>query len=235
MIVIAICLHQITNRLIAKCDIFPLRKLLIRILELVGKLFIIPMVFIYFVSVFPNALDTRAVDLIYFILVIAFGYIGLRELLGCKQSLNDAMLLIRKKLDNPAMNELTSIEVTVFNFVNYRKISRSLAHYHRWKREIEKGIQEDGSFDGSFDSNNDVELTSVSAHMSGNQAQESERNSMPTRSNVLVNNGAMNPLNVVCRESEYRPSSSVSVSMNGAPSTNIRNSTNITKATLTEL
>ena len=138
MVVIIIFVHQIVSRLSAKVKQHPLRQLALRILEIGGKTLLMPGFIIAFIMVFPQ-IGSEAKRV--FVICIACGvslYIFIRELNGFNHDLVNVMSLLRAKIDNPAANKITSLEILVFNGVMFRTFSRSVGHYHNWKRTVEK-------------------------------------------------------------------------------------------------
>lgn len=138
MVVIVIFVHQIVSRLSAKVKQYPLRQLLLRILEISGKTLLIPGFIIAFIMVFPQIGSEGKRGLVIGIACLVSLYILLREASGFRNDVVNALACLRVKIDNPAGNRITSIEILVFNFLMFSKISRSMGHYHQWKRNIEK-------------------------------------------------------------------------------------------------
>ena len=138
MVVIIIFVHQIVSRLSAKVKQHPLRQLALRILEIGGKTLLMPGFIIAFIMVFPQ-IGSEAKRA--FVICITCGvslYIFIRELNGFNHDLVNVMSLLRAKIDNPAANKITSLEILVFNGIMFKTFSRSVGHYHKWKRTVEK-------------------------------------------------------------------------------------------------
>ena len=139
MIVVAVFVHQLTDRLILKVDTYPLRMIMVRILELAGKLCLMPYVVITFVTAFPSFDETGAMQEMLIAAALFFSfYVFLREFSGLKHTLSDTILFIRKKVDNPSANQLSNGEMLLYNIYSFGVISRSASHYHRWKKENDK-------------------------------------------------------------------------------------------------
>jgi hypothetical protein len=145
MIIGAVFMHSFTDRLILKSDTYPLRLVLIRILEFVGKVFIIPGVFCYFCFAFPTFANHSTVIPSLVVMFCMFGFIASRELGGFKSAVRLSMVMIRNKIENPAAYSLSNLEVFVFNLKMFGVLSRSPSHYHRWKRQVDKKLAEDGN------------------------------------------------------------------------------------------
>ena len=162
MLVIAVFAHAITSRLMTKVDKYPLRLLVVRILEVSGKIFVIPFVLLYFLLTFTSYGTAASRDFT-FLCIGCFGLLlSAREFRGLLTDIKDAMKRIRGKVDNPAVHTLTWIEIITFNLYMFGKFSRSPVHYHRWKREINKDVAMTGT-SKSFTAGQrgDVELQSI--------------------------------------------------------------------------
>lgn len=140
MIVVAVFVHQITSRLMLKIAIYPLRMIVVRFLEMMGKLGVFPFVLLYFLHVFEQYGTQALRDICYTALCGVTLYLGGKEVSALRGDIKKAMLAVRNKIDNPATYTLTTIEVIVFNFHMFRIFSKSAAHYHRWKHATNKEI-----------------------------------------------------------------------------------------------
>ena len=138
MIIGAVFVHSFTDRLILKSESFPLRLLLIRVLEFTGKVCIIPGVFAYFVIAFPSFASPDILIPSFVAMAMLFALVAFREIVGFKSSRKHAILLIRRKIESPASHTLTSAELVYFNWVMFSKVSNSPVHYHQWVRNAKK-------------------------------------------------------------------------------------------------
>ena len=171
MLVVAVFAHSVTSRLMTKIDKYPLRLLVVRILEISGKAIIIPFVLVYFLGTFTSYGTEASRDLIFLTIVCFVCILLFREFRGFVTDYKDAMTLVRVKVDNPAEYTLTAIELIVLNLHMFSKCSRSAAHYHRWKREVNKN---EGSSDAL-----DVEMSAIHLPRSGsNSIQRDSGNDM---------------------------------------------------------
>ena len=145
MVSVVIFLHQFTTRLILKADHLPLRMVYARLLESFGKICIIPIVFLYFIYKFPPFASYHF-RFFLVILVLSFSLmVATREYTGLRRTVKDALVFIRFKIEKPSGHELSTIEVTTFNYFTFGVWSRSAAHFHRWKKEHDKKFSIDES------------------------------------------------------------------------------------------
>ncbi len=135
MIILAIFLHQICCRLHAKADRYPLRMIALRIIEISGKVFVIPCVLISFFWTFKEISVSREVlDTITALCICASGYILLREANGFKQDTARAMKLLSIKLSDSAESDVKLFELLVFNYYSYGVASTSIRYFHEQQR-----------------------------------------------------------------------------------------------------
>jgi hypothetical protein len=138
MIVGAIFLHQFTVRAMSKADRYPLRFVMVRVLECLGKLCVIPAVYSYFVTTFPDFGSDAGRDILFTMLAGMTALTLSREGVGLRRELADAIVRIRVKVESPTDHVLTTLELLVFNLYMFGVLSRSAVHYHRWKRGVDK-------------------------------------------------------------------------------------------------
>ncbi len=126
-----------------KSDKFPLRLLVLRALEFIGKVFLVPLILLWFLYNFP--ISGKPHEQAYCtVLCCVFGaFIFTREVPGIRSTFRESIYLVRLKIDNPAANNITDIELFVFNYVTFRKFSLSASHYHRQKRELEAEFEKE--------------------------------------------------------------------------------------------
>ena len=148
---LAVFVHQLSTRLMAKSEAFPLRAVFVRGIECLGKVIIIPGMVLYFGIKFPTAGSPAFRALMATLCFVWMGVVMSRESVGLKGVYAAAMISIRNKVNNPTQCTLTRIEMLTFNLYYFNKCSRSAAHYHRWKREYEQEVVKGGSGGGSVD------------------------------------------------------------------------------------
>lgn len=162
MIVATIFLHQFTVRAMSKAEKYPLRLVMVRVLECAGKLLIIPGVYYFFVQSFPAFGTDSELDIMTAIFITMTVLTLSREGMGLQKELRDAIVHIRVKVDAPTDHVLTTWELLVFNLYMFGIVSRSAVHYHRWKRQIDKDVattdresrnqqRQGGIFDAGYD------------------------------------------------------------------------------------
>lgn len=149
MINFTVFIHQINARLTAKSDKYPLRLVLLRFLEIGGKVIIIPAVLMTFFWTFTDFGPPGIRDTATAMCAIFVTYVFSREIPGFKSDLSKSILGIRAKLENPT-EPVSSLEALVYNWYSFRIVSRSQAHFHRWKRDTDqKYLAEGGDNCGS--------------------------------------------------------------------------------------
>ena len=154
MINATVFIHQLNARLVLKADKYPLRIIALRMLEIGGKVLIIPSVLLTFFWTFTDFGPEGIRDSVTAFCVIVVCYVLARESPGFKADLKKSIISIRGKLENP-VEPVTSLEGYVYNMYNFGIFSRSQAHYHRWKREVDKqyevGVGDEGAATVSAD------------------------------------------------------------------------------------
>lgn len=121
-----------------KAERLPLRMIALRVIEFLGKVFMIPFIFMMFLLNFTLKGHTIRFDT-GIAMCVAFGtFLFSREIGAFNRCFKDCMALIRTKVENPATHHVTDMELYVFNFYRFRIFSRSAAHFHRWKHENDK-------------------------------------------------------------------------------------------------
>ena len=149
MMAAIVYMHQLSNRLIAKSVEHPLRLVAVRLVELFGKVAVIPFTFFFFCASFKTFTDSDATNEIVLcvtVFIIIFStMVFVREINGISSTFKNSMRLIRVKIDSPTTYDISSMELLVFNYHKFGLISKSASHYHRWKRDVEKEVQSEKS------------------------------------------------------------------------------------------
>ena len=140
MIVVVIFMHSINYRLIEKSKEFPLRLLLTRLIELMGKAVIMPLTYAVFIITFPTFGSPAMNGVIMALFVVIFSIVSVQCIHGVRKSSKQAIVEIRAKVDNPAQHDLRSLEVLFYNVLEFGKFSSSASHYHRWKKNVNKNF-----------------------------------------------------------------------------------------------
>ncbi len=135
MMILAVFVHQMVLRALAKQKQYPLRLLFVRILEIAGKTFIIPGVFIYFLVSFDYG--TKAFrESIITILVTICSIILFRELAGFKGDISKGIAGIEKKIEAIKTDKdyenisIHAAEIIVLNLYYFKKFSMDLKMYN---------------------------------------------------------------------------------------------------------
>ena len=137
MIIASVFCHQITFRLMLKTEKHPLRLVAVRVLEILGKTFVIPFVIFYFLLTFGQYGTEASRGFLFTVVVIISVYLFVREMKGLHYCYEEAIRLVRVKVDNPATFNPTTLELLAFNIYMFGIFSKSASHYHKWKREYD--------------------------------------------------------------------------------------------------
>lgn len=160
LIVVAVSLHQFSSRLKSKEDRYPLRMLALRIIEIMGKVLVVPGVLVSFFWTFTD-IDSNGQwrDMVTAVCSVTASYILLREWAGWKSDVAKALVLLRVKMEREAAKNsredkdegtgdnkvegqegllstpLTAVEIFFFNRKTYGIISGSILHLQRQLEE----------------------------------------------------------------------------------------------------
>jgi hypothetical protein len=126
MLFLCCCMHQLIVRLQCdeKLESWPLRRVYIRFLELLGRLVIIPCVCGVYAANFSSAISKNTYAALWASVIIFISAVGMREVAAVKKVLNISVAEILVKIDS--LQTVSTIEVLVVNAYLYRVISRSL-------------------------------------------------------------------------------------------------------------
>lgn len=149
MLIVTVFVHALTSRLINKANKYPLRLLLVRILEGLGKVCVIPFVLLYFLFTFTDFGTEMGRIFSIALACVAVLVVGFREWVGFKGDVKATMTALSKKIDARADaaaktdsttsvstsagsiggHRVTSIEWLVFNKVTFGIYSASADHF----------------------------------------------------------------------------------------------------------
>lgn len=122
-----VVLHQVVIVLNRKTSRVPLRNCVIRSVEFMGRIFVGPLSFLYYMLTFMNT--SPVMIALFSLLMVAFiVFVGTREWGGLKKSFVEAAHHIQNKIDEA--EKITRTEMFMMNFVSYRKFSMSAKHYN---------------------------------------------------------------------------------------------------------
>jgi hypothetical protein len=121
-----VVLHQIVIVLKRKTSRVPLRTCIIRGIEFLGRIFVGPLSFLYYMLTFmdPTPLLFTTFGMAMFLFIV---FIGAREWGGLKKSFVEAANSIQDKLDEGV--KTTRLEMFVMNMVAFKTCSLSVKHY----------------------------------------------------------------------------------------------------------
>jgi hypothetical protein len=131
MLFVCSVVHQFVWALANK-EKYPTRDLFVRVVELCGRLTIIPAVFGLFLTFFSRVYSRSFIALIISSVVIFMTFVGMREVSGVNKRLQQSMQDIAAKVDDFNSSQ---IEILIFNFYTYTRFSTSMAHHFRVTKE----------------------------------------------------------------------------------------------------
>lgn len=103
MLVLVAVLHQMYATLNEKLDRWPLRLMYLRVIELAGRVFVLPAVSIYFAEYIPISSDKSVPDLIIILSTLVSFSILVRELFGLRSAFYECMRKLTEKINNPEL------------------------------------------------------------------------------------------------------------------------------------
>jgi hypothetical protein len=126
LLVLAVVLHQAYATMIDKADRWPLRTLLLRLIECTGRITIFPIAGYFFISGIGDLSHMLLWGMILVILPVT-GFIATREFFGVWKAKRDALNGLLAKINGPSLKveELSKIEIFVFNLWMFRLVSTS--------------------------------------------------------------------------------------------------------------
>lgn len=141
LLVVVSLVHHIVSRMHEKEDKWPLRGLVLRVLEFLGRIAVIPLTTLSFAFYFQSIhLLLRILTLMFNIIFVVF--VVSRDLKGLIHCCKTTMNALHKKADNPTERTISTLEVLVLNLVFYGIVSTSLATNSRRKYAKDQDILE---------------------------------------------------------------------------------------------
>jgi len=121
-----ITLHQVYATLIEKIEHWPLRRFLLRFIEVIGRCLVAPFVIIYFAQSIHFA-DTELENAVTYTAVALTSVLFLREMTGLRASFREACRLLVEKVNNPLLlvKDVSLAEVIVLNHTAFHQWSFS--------------------------------------------------------------------------------------------------------------
>lgn len=136
MLVFTCILHQAYATLSEKIERYPLRPILLRMIETIGRLGIFPTVVGFYVTTVAEISPGFNVTMIT-IVTVACAYIAAREVGGMRSTTKKCLYVLLDKINAPDLkiNDLSTAEVLAFNFWKFRIFSTSPMHIARMLSE----------------------------------------------------------------------------------------------------
>lgn len=149
-------LHQLTVRALdnEKKARWPLRKIYIQSLELIGRVTFLPLSVAMYLYYFRGTYMSFNISGIIVVLSLFMIYIGVREISGLAGRTEKAFNEIQAKIDK--LEDLSSFEILVFNLKRYQIFSNVLTYHMRMRQEKEKPEEREVVLD---ERDSDIEMT----------------------------------------------------------------------------
>lgn len=124
-------LHLTTQRLQQdhKHDKLPLRKIVIRFIELLGRLVVIPLITSYYLYYFRESMTKDQFTGCCLAIGMFIAFISFREITSLISIVKKSVKSLIEKSDN--LEDLTTYEIIVFNIFEYGIISSTLSSHFR--------------------------------------------------------------------------------------------------------
>jgi len=132
MLIFTCVLHQMYATLSEKIDVYPLRPIILRLLETVGRLGIFPTVTGFYITTVQEIAPGFDVTMIT-IVTVACVYIASKEIVGLRSTTRKSLHALLDKINSPEskLDNITTGETIVFNWWKFRKLSNSPMHIAR--------------------------------------------------------------------------------------------------------
>lgn len=127
LLVGVIILHQVYATLKMKEDRWPLRAIILRLIETLGRVFILPFIVCYFVTLILASSDPSTANALLAVTIIACALVFIQEMFGLRSTVHRSINNLIAKVNNPSLtvNELNTVEIMVLNYLKFRKVSSS--------------------------------------------------------------------------------------------------------------
>lgn len=124
---VVVALHQAYATLYAKLDIWPLRAVYLRLVELIGRACLLPVIFSYFLTTMDFG-DKALRNGIYVLIALLTAAIFVRECFGVRSAYFHALSRLVDKINDPevTLQQVSVVEVVVLNAYFFRVLSMSL-------------------------------------------------------------------------------------------------------------
>lgn len=127
MLVCVTILHQTYATLNEKLDRWPLRLIYLRLIEVSGRVFVLPAVVIYFVVYIPVSSNPAYGEALMALSIVVATIILVRELFGVRSNVYDAMRNLTIKCNAPDLrvSDLSFVEALAMNLFHFKTLSTS--------------------------------------------------------------------------------------------------------------
>lgn len=127
MLVCVTILHQTYATLNEKLDRWPLRLIYLRLIEVSGRVFVLPAVVIYFVVYIPVSSNPAYGEALMAVSIAVAVVILIRELFGVRSNVYDAMRNLTIKCNSPDLrvSDLSFVEAFAMNLFHFKTLSTS--------------------------------------------------------------------------------------------------------------
>lgn len=129
--------HAFVDRVMRQGESWPLRHVIVRAIEALGRVFIVPISLALYFLLFDNVYTPFVIYSAVVSSVLWFIFVGFREFHGLRAAYRKSLTNILEKVDN--MNDISLTETIIFNLYFYRAFKTSL-NYHYRQHEREKKI-----------------------------------------------------------------------------------------------
>jgi hypothetical protein len=138
-IMLSLCVfcHQLvvnSNRKVVK---WPFRAVIIRMVEMIGRIVVIPLSITLFTVTFNNDDIEEELKLMSLAFFVMFALILIRELFGVRKAIKKAMLMITKKVDLAEL-PCSWVELLALNMYVFRTINFTTAPYEAKKKRAKR-------------------------------------------------------------------------------------------------
>lgn len=150
MLSLCVFCHQIVVNSTRKVEKWPFRAVIIRLIELTGRIVVIPLSVSFFTQTFNDDDLHDEFEIMLYIFLVVFSLVLIRELFGVRKSISLAMICITNKID---LGELPCswVELWAINLYYFRVIDFTTVPYEakmkrakRAQAEMEGNLQEEG-------------------------------------------------------------------------------------------
>lgn len=127
LLIVVVTLHQVYSTVEEKKDNFPLRILYMRLIEAIGRIFLMPCIVIYFSNSIPMADGAKTSTAIVYTAIALAIVVGGREMIGIRDKYLKSLSALINKVNHEetTLKDITPIELLVINYWKFNKMSTS--------------------------------------------------------------------------------------------------------------